>query len=71
MFVKSRAYLVDIENMLHVGLANDDAEVRAESAGLVTNKVKLGLDGAESDRRRGLLDGLLDIKVVLGGFLVR
>jgi hypothetical protein len=71
MFVKSRAYLVDIENMLHVGLANDDAKVRAESTGLVTNKVKLGLDGAESDRRGGLLDGLLDIEVVLGSLLVR
>lgn len=68
---KGYAYLVDIEDVLHIGFANNEAQVRAESARLVADKVKLGLNSAESDRRRGLLDGLLDIKVVLGGFLVR
>jgi hypothetical protein len=63
--------LVHIDNSLHVGLANPQAEIRAESARGVTDKVELRLDGAEGDRGRGLLDSLLDIEVVLSSLLVR
>ena len=67
---KAKHLLVHVENLLHVGLANPQTQVRAESARGVADKVQLGSDGAKSDRGRGLLDSLLDVEVVLGSLLV-
>jgi hypothetical protein len=64
------SYLVNIENSLHIRLANPKSQVRTESARGVASKVKLRSGGAECDGRRSLVDSLLNVEAVLGGFLV-